>query len=249
MNVKYTLFILIIGTLAGCTKDLKTFNEKPVVYFQAAVEARDATGQLFDSTVVTFAYASASLKDSVVTVGIKVTGAPAAEDRPFALKVLDSSTAVAGKHYDIVSPMVIPAGKVTTQLQIKFHRQPEMLTTPFQVYLALTANEHFGTDLLVKNLSGGKFVFTTWHRVKADDILARPMYWLDTYLGTFSRKKLYLMSEILEIPINKLNTSVTVAEVNFYGKFMQRYLNEQKANGNTIKEDDGADMLMGPSVQ
>lgn len=247
--MKYTLFILIIGTLAGCAKDLKTFNERPVVYFQNAVEAKDNTGQLYDSTVITFAYAAASLKDSLVTVAIKVTGAPAAEDRPFILKVLDSSTAVAGKHYDIVSPMVIPAGKVTAQLQIKFHRQPEMLMQPFQIYLALAANEHFGTDLLVKNLGGGKFVYTTWHRVKADDVLARPMYWLDTYLGTFSRKKLYLMSEILEIPINKLNTSASVAEVNFYGKFMQRYLNEQKSNGNIIKEDDGSDMVMGPSVQ
>ncbi|WP_315815442.1 hypothetical protein [Paraflavitalea speifideaquila] len=57
------------------------------------------------------------------------------------------------------------------------------------------------------------------------------------------------MSDLMGIPVDRLNTTITIAELIYFGRFMQRYLNEQKAAGNIIKEEDGSDMIMGPSVQ
>ncbi len=83
----------------------------------------------------------------------------------------------------------------------------------------------------------------------ANDIIKKPARWLDTYLGTFTRKKLLLMAQVLGFEPAYLDASVSIVEMTAYGKFMQRYLNEQKAAGNTVYEDDGSEMTMGPSVQ
>ncbi|MDF2192828.1 DUF4843 domain-containing protein [Paraflavitalea sp. CAU 1676] len=250
--MKKLLFISILaGVLAGCEKDIKTFDGKPDVYFQYASQPRQSFNTiLVDSTIVSFAYASAAYKDSVLVVPIKVSGLVMDYDRPYLIKANDSSTAKAGVHYEIInSDFTIGAGKISDTVYLKLKRIPEMLTQSFNIYLELHPNENFGVGLEKKLASANKYVSTIRHRVMVDDILKKPMYWIDGYLGVFSRKKLYLMSEQLDIPIDKLNTTVSVAEVNYYGKFMQRYLNEQKTLGNIIKEDDGTDMIMGSAVQ
>lgn len=252
--MKYIIFIaMVAGLLSGCSKELKTFDGAPQVYFLYASQPKESFNDiLLDSTIITFAYAPASIRDSVIIVPVKATGIPMSTDRSYMLKVNDSSTAQAGKHYEVIqSDFSISAGKLLDTLYIKLKRTPEMLTESFNIYLELHANENFGVDLLKKLTAAGgnKTVNTIRHRVMVNDILRRPMYWIDGYLGTFSRKKLYLMSEMLLIPIDRLNNTVTVAEVQYFGKFMQRYLNEQKAAGSPIKEEDGTDMIMGPSVQ
>ncbi|MNL27129.1 hypothetical protein D3C87_1486980 [compost metagenome] len=71
-------------------------------------------------------------------------------------------------------------------------------------------------------------------------------------MGAFSRKKLFLMAEVAEIKnLGDLdNTTITtIPKTIYYGTFMQRYLNEMKAAGKTIYEDNGSEMIMGPSVQ
>jgi hypothetical protein len=57
------------------------------------------------------------------------------------------------------------------------------------------------------------------------------------------------MAEVLGIEPAYLDTSVSIAESNAYGKFMQRYLNEQRALGKIVYEEDGSEMVMGVSVQ
>lgn len=245
------LFLLILGTLAGCTKDIKTFDGEPVVYFQHAIERRHPYENLFyDSSLVSFAYMPGSRQDSLLPLCIKVSGAPDEADRSYTLRVNDSSTAVEGTHYAFVnSDYTIRAGEVTDTVYIRLKRLPVMLSASFTIYLELHANEHFGVDIEKKVLSASAAVSSIRHRVKFDDVLARPKYWLDAYLGTFTRKKYYLMCAMLEIPLDKMNTSVTIPETVYYGKFMQRYFNEQKANGTPILEEDGTEMIMGPASQ
>ncbi len=112
-------------------------------------------------------------------------------DRAYVLKTNDSSTAIAGQHYEIVnSDLTIAAGKLTDTVYIKLKRTPDMLTTSFNIYLELKGNENFNVDYTRKLTSAGgnKSVSTTWHRVMVNDILRKPNYWLDTFLGVFSRK-------------------------------------------------------------
>ncbi|WP_276486157.1 DUF4843 domain-containing protein [Paraflavitalea pollutisoli] len=244
------LSCLLLAALSGCSKDLKTYDGSPTIYFIPAVEAPPTNTQapLFDSTIVTFAYVKAEQKDSILRVPVKVSGPVSPVDRTYALKVQDTSSGQVGVHYDFVKPFIIKAGKTIDTIYLLLHRTPDMLLKTFSINLELQANEHFDLGLPWKKYST-YLLSTIVHRVKVDDILSTPKYWLAAYLGDFSRRKLYLMCDLLEIPIDKLNTSVSVAETVFYGKFMQRYLNEQRALGNTIKEENGNDMVMGALSQ
>lgn len=243
-------FLFAAILLGGCTKDLKTFDGEAAVYFLPAVEPPPTNVQaaLYDSTIVTFAYANPNVRDTLIKIPVKINGPVSSADRTYAVKVQDSSKGKLGTHFDFDRPFVIKAGKVNDSVYLRLHRTADMLTTTFSISLELQPNENFGVGLPLKNYSTYK-LSTTVHRLKVDDILSIPKYWLAGYLGDFTKKKLLLMCELLEIPLDKLNTNVTVAESVFYGKFMQRYLNEQRALGNTIKEDNGVDMVMGPSSQ
>ena len=250
-------YIIILVLLAfagiGCTKQLKTFDGKPVVYFQYAVEPKDPNNPeiFWDSTIISFAYSPATSKDSVITLMVKSTGSPATVNRQYAIKVNDSSTAKEGVHYDFVNTdYTIQAGKVIDTIYLKLHRLPQMASQSFNIYFELQPNDNFGVDIEVKHPTNSTAsINTIRHRVKIDDILAQPKYWLDAYLGTFTRKKLYLMAEVIGFQINVFNTTISVADLVFYGKFMQRYLNEQRGLGNIIKEDNGTDMVMGALSQ
>lgn len=244
--MKNYIFLLIAAvTVAGCTKDLKTYDGKPVVYFQYATETV-AGRALTDSTIISFAYSAVTRTDSIIALPIKVTGLSAATNRTYQLAVAPASTATS-KHYEFVNTdFTIGAGKYLDTVYIKLHRTTDMLSSTFVILLNLQANENFGVDVQSKLVTSSTAVSTIIQTIKVNDILKQPKYWLDYYLGPFSRKKLYLMSDILGITIDKLDVSASVAELVFYGKFMQRYLNEQKAAGTPILEDDGTPMTMGP---
>jgi hypothetical protein len=252
--MKYLILtMMVVQLMMGCTKDIKTFDGKPQVYFLYAAQPKESFNDiLLDSTIFTFAFTPSNVLDSIILVPVKVSGVSMNRDRSYVLRVNDSSTAKAGQHYEIIkSDFTISAGNFTDTVYIRLKRTPEMLTTSFNIYLELQANENFSIDLTKKLTAAGgnKTVSTIWHRVMVNDILRKPTYWLDGYLGVFSRKKLYLMCGLLGITVDRLNTSVPIAELQYYGRFMQRYLNEQRAFGNIIKEEDGTDMIMGPSVQ
>jgi hypothetical protein len=251
--VKYFVSIVALVTLlAGCTKDIRNYDGPPAIYFQYAVTAREtySGAPLLDSSVITFAYSQTSVADSIIMLPIRTTGYAASIDRTYILNVADSSTAQAGIHYEIInSDYTIKAGKFNDTVYIRLHRTADMLDSTFVLHLDLKANENFVLDVKQKVTSGTQYVRTVHHTVKVNDILSKPKYWLDAYLGTFTRKKLYLMSAMLDIPLDKLNNTITVAEVVYYGKFMQRYFNEQKAAGTPILENDGTLMVMGALSQ
>src|SRR5690606_24229579 len=100
-------------------------------------------------------------------------------------------------------------------------------------------NEYFSTSMKDKvlNTNTGKIHSFVTYRWFVNDIIKRPGRWLDGYLGTFTRKKLFLMVEVLGIDPAYLDGSVSIPETLAYGKFMQRYLNEQRGAGNTILEE------------
>jgi hypothetical protein len=125
-----------------------------------------------------------------------------------------------------------------------------MQAKDFTLNFDLQENSQFITLMNNKviNTAGKKMSFVNY-RWFVNDIIKKPGRWLDTYFGTFSRKKLFLMVEVLGADPGKMDTSISIAESLAYGKFMQRYLNDQRIAGNTILEDDGSIMIMGPSVQ
>lgn len=255
-NNRYILAIILLFCIAGmaCKKELKTYDGLTGIYFAPAIDTRNAVG--VDSTAMSFTFAKAGLKDSVMRLVVRISGNPTERDRVFKLNIHPTSTAVAGQHYEILNPdFMIRAGTVADTLKIKMKRTPDMLTQTFILRLKLEANENFDTpmqDRVVNLVTGKKLSFTTY-TFSINDIVKKPQAWIDGYLGTFSRKKLFLLAEVAEIKnIGDLdNFSLTpISKLIYYGTFMQRYLNEMKANGKTIYEEDNTtEMIMGTSVQ
>jgi hypothetical protein len=119
----------------------------------------------------------------------------------------------------------------------------------------LQDNNNFSTGMKTKitnSITGASFSYIKY-KIFLNDILAPAKYWFVPYLGTFSRKKVYTMAQVLGITPQQINdvtsSSTTLSVENYYGRAVQIYLNQQKAAGTPIYEDDGSLMTMGTSVQ
>jgi len=244
------LGLAALTTFLSCEKELQKYEGKPTVYFNEAGRLPAFTGEVLrDSTIMSFSLAKA--KDSIVNMIVTAVGAKSEIDRPYTLVVNPSSDAIAGTHYQILnSNFAIKKNKLADTVKIKFFRTADLQAKTFLLSFDLKENEHFSTEMRYKILtSSNKKISLINYRWFVNDIIKKPGRWLDTYFGVFTRKKLLLMAEILGIEPAYLDTSVSIAESTAYGKFMQRYLNDQKAAGKTVYEDDGSEMIMGASVQ
>jgi len=237
----------------ACQKDLETYNGITGIYFTPAIDGRNSIG--IDSTIISFAYAKPATKDSIMKLVVRISGEPTNVARTFKLSILPTSTAIPGQHYEMMNPeFIIPANKVADTLKIKLKRTTDMLTESLILRLKLEDNENFNTpmqDRVINTATGKKLSFTT-HAIWVNDLIKKPRAWIDGYLGSFSRKKLFLLAEVAEIKnIGDLDdlTLTPLSKTVYYGTFMQRYLNEMKATGKTIYEDNGSEMIMGPAVQ
>lgn len=246
------LFLPLFFLVTACEKNIKVYDGENNIYFLHAVSSVFLGAASADSLDLTFAYTPGKT-DSVLKVPVRITGSPSDKDRAFKVAISPSSTAVAGKHYEpLPANLRMRAGRVTDTIFVRFIRTPDMLADTLSLILELQPNENFAThmtDKVVNTLTGQKQSFTKF-TINVTDVLSRPKLWLDTYLGTFSRKKILLMNEVTGMPLDALNnTTTTVAQVIYWGKFTQRYLNDKKATGQTVYEDNGTEMIMGPSVQ
>ncbi|HWW41014.1 DUF4843 domain-containing protein [Pedobacter sp.] len=255
MNKKiYTIFLLLLigSVMVSCKKGLETYDGQASIYFANAVESIDKK-PVSDSTVISFAFAGETVKDSVLKLVVRATGATTSADRVYNLVIDPSSTLAKQQQYEILNQkFIIPANKVADTLRIRLKRTKEMQDKDFKLVLNLIENDQFKTLMqsTVLNSSTGKKLSYIKQIVWVNDILKQPKLWFDFYFGTFSRKKIFLMAEVMNFNISELDTYDTpIAKVLYYGGFMQRYLNEMKADGKTIYDEDGSEMTMGPGVQ
>ncbi|TKC60218.1 DUF4843 domain-containing protein [Pedobacter hiemivivus] len=251
-NIVYSLSILILLVVGACKKSsLITYQGQPDIYFDDATRLPTLPGDIIlDSTIVSFAYSTVT--DSISKIIIGVTGAKADHDRTYKLEIDPKSTAISGKHYDALpTSFTIRKNKLKDTVLLKMHRTVDLQTTESTLILNLQANENFVTsmaDKVINKTTGKKYSYITY-KVYINDIVKRPSGWFDTYLGVFSRKKLFLMVDVLNVQPSFFVGQPSLGILGAYGKYMQRYLNDQKAAGKTVFEDDGTEMIMGPGVQ
>ncbi|MEL4308614.1 DUF4843 domain-containing protein [Joostella sp. CR20] len=247
----YILFAITV-CVASCDKDeIDTYKGQNSVYFTWPVEGTYVNRLLAypDSIGVSFAFIPPTINDTILMLPISVQGKLADVDRTVSVAVTDSSTAVQGEHFDLPETIVFRANQPTDSIPITFHRTPDMKENRFRLQLQLQANDDFSTEMNSKeNDFTGEVLNYTKFDITISDILETPPYWVDYYFGTFTAKKLFLMSDLLGISTETFNQVVSVGDVRFYASFMKRYLAEQKLNGETVYEDDGSEMEMGPNA-
>lgn len=250
-NISNIIGLVMTVLLFSCNKELQKFDDKAIIYFNETGRSPAYSGEVLrDSTILSFSLSKVS--DSIVTMVVNTIGAPQNLDRPYTMLVNPLSNAVPGKHYEIINQdFVIKKNQQADTIKIKFHRLEEMQNESFLLSFDLQDNENFATsmkDKILDKITGKKISYINY-RWYVNDIIKRPARWWDGALGVFTRKKLFLIAEVLGVDPAYLDTTASLAETTAYGKFMQRYLNEQQSEGNIIYEENGTIMIMGPSVQ
>lgn len=255
MLINITLLSLVILSFNSCGKDeIETYSGKDNIYFTFAESGGDFTINVAtdrrDSIGYSFAYEKPEVEQKVVKIPFGVQGNVSSQDREVKLVVDPSSTVIEGTHFKMPDHVVLGAGKAVDSLPVTFFRVPEMKSERILLVLNLESNENFATDFSIRSTDRDTLNLTKL-KITIDDILEKPSGWYDFIQGDFTLKKFLLMSELLDFELIDFTDlyKVDLGVQTYYGTFMQRYLNEQEAAGNTIYEEDGSKMVMGPSVQ
>lgn len=252
-------FLGLAAVLAGfssCSEnEIETYSGTESIYFTYVEYGPDAFNTIsskpFDSLEVSFAYEAPEILEMSMKIPVAVQGQLADVDRTYKVGVTNESTAQQGVHYLLEQEQVIHANQRLDSLEITLLRTEEMKTDTITLTLELLPSDDFEVlmkDEVVNKITGEVREFNKFD-LHITDILNQPRYWFAHYLGDFSAKKLFLMCDLLDLDPNMFNERVLLGDFQYYGTFMQRYLNEQEAAGNTIYEEDGSKMIMGAGVQ
>lgn len=248
----YIYIIAALLLLSGCSKEkLITYEGEPSIYFfETNRPPKFQSEILSDSTVIQFATISKS--DTIQPIIIGTTSLPTEADRDYVLKIDPRSTAIEGIHYKILNTnFSIPKNSVADTVFIQWFKTEDMFAKEFQLSLVLEPNQNFATNMVnrILNSTTGSTISHINYRIYAHDMLPKPKYWLDSFYGPFTRKKFYLMCEVLQLDVQYFIELADTGASFAYAKLMQRYLNDQRDLGNIIVDEDGKPMTMGSAGQ
>ncbi len=238
----YKIAILLIAvSLVSCEKGLMNFNnEKVDVYF---FDAGRTYAPNFDSTYVSFTYLTKT--DTLKDVVVAITGLAADHDREYKVAVNSSSTAIAGVHYQALpEKLIIKKNAIRDTIKVKLSRTADMKTKSYMLVLDLLPTDNFGTSWKTR-LIGGKPISTIKYKILFDDVVKKPKYWLDGAFGTWTRTKMFFISDFLHIPADYMETARNPGELNSYGKIVKRELDRLASIGQPVLDENGLPMTMG----
>ncbi|WP_200976046.1 DUF4843 domain-containing protein [Echinicola sp. 20G] len=241
--------LLAIVACWSCVEDELTTYEsnKDSIYFTYSKEGHLATSP-FDSLFYSVGLVPSGFTDSLISIPVKIIGKTTDYDRAFSLELSDRSTAVEGTNFKFESELTIPAGEVSSEILVRLYKTPDIAEDTVMLDFNLLPNDHFNTDMksLINQFGVEELSYINFE-VYLTGTITEPAYWFAPFLGPFSEKKILLMAEVLGIdPLIFTKSGVSVSKMMYYGKAMKRYLDIERAAGNTIYELDGSEMEMGP---
>jgi len=262
---KVILSILILTGFLACKKEeIAVYSNEATgasIYFPR--QEVDSTGDIYFS----FGYIKSTITDTAVSILIRTLGAPTPYDRPYNLKIMDSSTATPDMYTIANKTLAIPAGKTADTLIIKLHRVPALQKKSYMLNLELHANEHFNENYYENILTPGSTKpkrYYTRMRVSIDDIAGPPDWWrqgnsaysfANGYFGAFSTLKFQLLLTYYNVdPLELTAPNWPMQEGNIYRIIawaggLKAYLAAMQAQGTPILEADGTPMKMGVNAQ
>lgn len=247
------LFLSFLGLTSCSEEKIGLYEDKDNIYFSPAVfpsikfENKDVAT---DSTGFSFAFEKASLDKKVYLIPIRVQGKLSDKDRKVKVVVDPLSTAVQGTHFTLPESIVMRAGKAIDTIAVTIYKTPDLKSNTRTLILNLEGNEFFDTKMQSKvtNVLTQKTMSYVQFKLTFNNILIMPKGWVEYYLGKYSAKKFLLMCDLLNLDPSVFSMTygsnpLTAGDYLYYGVFMRRYLQDQKASGNTIYEDDGTEMI------
>ena len=163
MRYIFIVTLMILSSLIGCKKsDLTLYNSPAGVYFDLSAEQRD-------SLIYTFANAPELVEDTFY-LPVRLEGSRTEVDRSFVLSIdADSTTAVAGKHYEALKPSyTIAAGQGIKYVPIVlYNTDPLLQEKSVKIKFFLEATSDLG--ITMPRLTIARLVFSSK--------LERPVWW------------------------------------------------------------------------
>lgn len=243
---RYQIIILFVLFCIGygCDSEYETYSGEDVIYMNETT----------DTTRFSFTYVDSKYDRQTQKINIKTIGKVYDYDRIVNIK-FSLTNAVEGVDFEpFAEQYVIKAGETTLVIPITMIRTEALQTEEKVIDMELQDNEYFKTYY-----DFGSNDRTTWiktNRLKQTLIFSefmtqRPQQWNPYVLGTFSPKKFKLICDIMGIEREKfLDASYMNYRTSYIGKYMKKYLADEKAAGRTVYEEDGVtEMTMGPQAQ
>lgn len=161
--IKYTFvaFLLLSCTMSACKKDIMTYDTFDFVAFTT------------DSVVYPFFNKATTLTQDTVNVRIKLIGNIAERDRDVNLVIDDSTTAIAGVNYKLITP-VLKKDSNFVSAKVILYRTADLKTSSKVIWFSLKD----GSGL--KRATYAKNALSTF-KLRFSDKLEKPDWWDDAF--------------------------------------------------------------------
>lgn len=171
--------------------------------------------------------------------------------------VIPTMPAEADVDYIISSThIVMPAGQAEVSIPVTLLRRPDLHLTKRSFKVRLIENEHlkflFSRGTFDYDAEGEAYTRPMDYQrvIRMDEEFPCPVWWPIRglpYFGEWSQTKAVLICDICDID-RELWLSIdglSLGRIQYYGQKMYKYLEQKKAEGNPVLEDDGKLMEMG----
>lgn len=269
---KIYLFRIAILTfllpLVSCEKEMMDYKGAEGIYFAVQygpTYGSERTWPYYPFSDVEFV----KLRGDETTYQVKVmiTGGLKDYDRKFTVEINpDSTTAVLGVHYKALPEgLFIPANAISATVPVTLMRTADLENEVKTIGLRLVANENFklsfpewdaipsytsATGPIVQEFDAGL------HTIRINDFMVKPAVWIGSIQegnresgqwGAFSRKKIALMCEIMNLTYVDFSSTATMPSVlsGLVSSECAKYLIERFNAGDPVLEDDGRLMYIG----
>lgn len=182
---RYFAGLVMATMLTCCAKDTPRFADQEGLYINKGI-----MDSYKDSVTYSFAVKPDALLQDTVFLPVRITGVAVARDRPAPVAAIkDSSTAIAGQHYEL-PVCLIRADSFSARFAVVVKRSPDLKGKEVRLWLKVTPNADFPLD--ITRLASG---YSPFYLVRINDKLTKPDKWeaagswLQTFFGNYSETK------------------------------------------------------------
>lgn len=242
--MKHTLKQILIPALlltfvTACEKsELTKYDQSDMVYIY-----KDYFSATKDSVTYSFAIKPTSLSIDTVKVPLRIMGVAKTTDRTVTVRAVpDSSTAVAGQHYDFL-PVLIKAGEYAGNIPVLVKKTGDLKTGEKRLLVEVMESSDFKPGIPntvpLNPRAGGSLRFL----IKINDALTKPANWdtqLASYFGTYSQAKYKFVIEVTgrtEFIFGSGADNISTSQILFYKTSCKNaLLAYEAANGPMLDE-------------
>ena len=220
-------YIYIIGavllSLGSCQEDeVMQWQGKTCIYFSYM----DPTNNDKFSNDMGFSFGLTNSMDTVIYIPVTGSGDVVDYERTFSY-VIDSVTGEEGVHYDpLPAKGVFPANSATGYIPVSLHRILDD-DSLYYMHLRLISDENFEVNI-PEAYEDSDTTDLTRLTFNYSSAIAKPTYWMDSYLGYFSLAKYQVVYELTgQTWQSRPNAMLMVA----WGQIVQTYIESRILEG------------------